>query len=68
MGAGHNHAPSVLRLKTGVVAERRGEMGERKLSIISAEPRGRAVAPLAPAAQPRVEGIAEATSKIEVIG
>jgi hypothetical protein len=68
MGAWHKHSPPVLRLKTGVVTKCRDEIREGKLAVISAERRGSAVAPLAPSAQTRVQGIAKATSKIEVIG
>jgi hypothetical protein len=55
-------------LKAGVIAQGRDEIRERKLAIISAEHRGRAVSPLASTAQPRVEGIAKTTGKIEVTG
>jgi hypothetical protein len=68
VGAGHKHAPSVLWFQAGVTAEGRDEIREHKLTIISAEHRSRAVAPLASTAQPRVEGIAKTTRKIEVIG
>jgi hypothetical protein len=51
-----------------VIAQGRDEIRERKLTIISAEHRSRAVAPLGSTAQPRVEGIAKTTGKIEVIG
>jgi hypothetical protein len=67
MRAGHKHAPSILRLETSMVAKRRDKIGERKLTIISAEYRGRAVAALSSSAQPRVEGITKAAGKIEVV-